>query len=109
MDSKVVVPVEGQKITLDSDGKLVVPNNPVIPYIEGDGIGVDVSPAMIKVVDAAVKKAYAGDRKIEWMEIYTGEKSTQIYGEDAWLPQETLDFINWVKSCETQIALLRKT
>ncbi|PSV28144.1 MULTISPECIES: NADP-dependent isocitrate dehydrogenase [unclassified Photobacterium] len=97
MDSKVVVPVEGQKITLDSDGKLVVPNNPVIPYIEGDGIGVDVSPAMIKVVDAAVKKAYAGDRKIEWMEIYTGEKSTQIYGEDAWLPQETLDFIREYK------------
>ncbi|WP_261857969.1 NADP-dependent isocitrate dehydrogenase [Photobacterium sanguinicancri] len=93
MDSKVVVPVEGQKITLDSEGKLVVPNNPVIPYIEGDGIGVDVSPAMIKVVDAAVNKAYAGDRKIEWMEIYTGEKSTQVYGEDAWLPQETLDFI----------------
>ncbi len=93
MDSKVVVPVEGQKITLDSEGKLVVPNNPVIPYIEGDGIGVDVSPAMIKVVDAAVEKAYAGDRKIEWMEIYTGEKSTQIYGEDAWLPQETLEFI----------------
>ncbi|EAS65136.1 NADP-dependent isocitrate dehydrogenase [Photobacterium angustum] len=97
MDSKVVVPVEGQKITLDSDGKLVVPNNPVIPYIEGDGIGVDVSPAMIKVVDAAVKKAYAGDRKIEWMEIYTGEKSTQVYGEDAWLPQETLDFIREYK------------
>ncbi|KMV32024.1 NADP-dependent isocitrate dehydrogenase [Photobacterium swingsii] len=93
MDSKVVVPVEGQKITLDSEGKLVVPNNPVIPYIEGDGIGVDVSPAMIKVVDAAVNKAYAGDRKIEWMEIYTGEKSTQVYGEDAWLPQETLEFI----------------
>ncbi|MGF1713894.1 NADP-dependent isocitrate dehydrogenase [Photobacterium chitinilyticum] len=93
MDSKVVVPVEGQKITLDSEGKLVVPNNPVIPYIEGDGIGVDVSPAMIKVVDAAVEKAYAGDRKIEWMEIYTGEKSTQVYGEDAWLPQETLEFI----------------
>ena len=93
MDSKVVVPVEGQKITLDAEGKLVVPNNPVIPYIEGDGIGVDVSPAMIKVVDAAVEKAYAGDRKIEWMEIYTGEKSTQVYGEDAWLPQETLEFI----------------
>ncbi|PSW21095.1 NADP-dependent isocitrate dehydrogenase [Photobacterium sanctipauli] len=93
MDSKVVVPAEGQKITLDSEGKLVVPNNPVIPYIEGDGIGVDVSPAMIKVVDAAVQKAYAGDRKIAWMEIYTGEKSTQVYGEDAWLPKETLDFI----------------
>ncbi|EAS42220.1 NADP-dependent isocitrate dehydrogenase [Photobacterium profundum] len=97
MDSKVVVPVEGQKITLDSEGKLVVPNNPVIPYIEGDGIGVDVSPAMIKVVDAAVNKAYAGDRKIEWMEIYTGEKSTQVYGEDAWLPQETLEFIREYK------------
>ncbi|PSU35161.1 NADP-dependent isocitrate dehydrogenase [Photobacterium lutimaris] len=93
MDSKVVVPAEGQKITLDSEGKLVVPNNPVIPYIEGDGIGVDVSPAMIKVVDAAIDKAYGGDRKIAWMEIYTGEKSTQVYGEDAWLPQETLDFI----------------
>ena len=93
MDSKVVVPAEGQKITLDSEGKLVVPNNPVIPYIEGDGIGVDVSPAMIKVVDAAVDKAYGGDRKIAWMEIYTGEKSTQVYGEDAWLPQETLDYI----------------
>lgn len=97
MDSKVVVPVEGQKITLDAEGKLVVPNNPVIPYIEGDGIGVDVSPAMIKVVDAAVEKAYTGDRKIEWMEIYTGEKSTQVYGEDAWLPQETLDFIREYK------------
>lgn len=93
MDSKVVVPAEGQKITLDSEGKLVVPNNPVIPYIEGDGIGVDVSPAMIKVVDAAVDKAYGGDRKIAWMEIYTGEKSTQVYGEDAWLPEETLDYI----------------
>ncbi|WP_434137983.1 NADP-dependent isocitrate dehydrogenase [Photobacterium leiognathi] len=97
MDSKVVVPVAGQKITLDSDGKLVVPNTPIIPYIEGDGIGVDVSPAMIKVVDAAVNKAYAGDSKIEWMEIYTGEKSTQVYGEDAWLPQETLDFIREYK------------
>ncbi|UKA07137.1 NADP-dependent isocitrate dehydrogenase [Photobacterium damselae subsp. damselae] len=97
MDSKVVVPVDGQKITLDSDGKLVVPNTPIIPYIEGDGIGVDVSPAMIKVVDAAVQKAYGGDRKIAWMEIYTGEKSTHVYGEDAWLPQETLDFIREYK------------
>ncbi|MGF1707740.1 NADP-dependent isocitrate dehydrogenase [Enterovibrio baiacu] len=92
MESKVVVPADGQKIAVEN-GKLVVPNNPVIPYIEGDGIGVDVSPAMIKVVDAAVEKAYGGDRKISWMEIYTGEKSTQIYGEDEWLPSETLDFI----------------
>ncbi|RXJ73541.1 isocitrate dehydrogenase (NADP(+)) [Veronia nyctiphanis] len=92
METKVVVPANGQKITLDGN-KLVVPNNPIIPFIEGDGIGVDVSPAMIKVVDAAVKKAYSGDRKISWMEIYTGEKSTQVYGEDEWLPKETLEYI----------------
>ncbi|MDU7869692.1 MAG: NADP-dependent isocitrate dehydrogenase, partial [Pantoea sp.] len=92
MESKVVVPAEGQKITLNQ-GKLVVPNNPVIPYIEGDGIGVDVSPVMLKVVDAAVKKAYNGERKISWMEIYTGEKSVELYGQDVWLPQETLDLI----------------
>lgn len=96
MESKVVVPA-GEKIAIDESGKLVVPNNPVIPYIEGDGIGVDVSPAMIKVVDAAVAKAYGGDRKISWMEIYTGEKSTQVYGEDQWLPAETLDFIREYK------------
>ncbi|EEB44065.1 isocitrate dehydrogenase, NADP-dependent [Providencia alcalifaciens DSM 30120] len=93
MDSKVVVPAEGAKITIDAKGKLHVPNNPIIPFIEGDGIGVDVTPAMLKVVDAAVKKAYNGERKISWMEIYTGEKSTQLYGKDVWLPQETLDLI----------------
>ncbi|EMB0751146.1 NADP-dependent isocitrate dehydrogenase [Providencia rettgeri] len=93
MESKVVVPAEGAKITIDAKGKLNVPNNPIIPYIEGDGIGVDVTPAMLKVVDAAVKKAYNGERKISWMEIYTGEKSTQIYGKDVWLPEETLDLI----------------
>ncbi|EQA4190725.1 NADP-dependent isocitrate dehydrogenase [Providencia stuartii] len=93
MESKVVVPAEGAKITIDAKGKLNVPNNPIIPYIEGDGIGVDVTPAMLKVVDAAVKKAYNGERKISWMEIYTGEKSTQVYGKDVWLPQETLDLI----------------
>lgn len=93
MESKVVVPSEGQKITLDASGKLVVPNHPIIPFIEGDGIGVDVTPPMIKVVDAAVAKAYNGERKISWMEIYTGEKSTQLYGPDVWLPAETLDLI----------------
>ncbi|MGL4205143.1 MAG: NADP-dependent isocitrate dehydrogenase [Aeromonadaceae bacterium] len=93
MESKVVVPNVGEKITLDAQGKLVVPDHPVIPFIEGDGIGVDVTPAMIKVVDAAVAKAYQGKRKIEWMEIYTGEKSTKVYGQDVWLPAETLDFI----------------
>ncbi len=97
MESKVAVPSVGQKITLDVDGQLIVPNQPIIPFIEGDGIGADVTPAMIKVVDAAVKKAYAGDRKISWMEIFTGEKSTQVYGVDAWLPTETLDFIREYK------------
>ncbi|QLK88706.1 NADP-dependent isocitrate dehydrogenase [Arsenophonus endosymbiont of Aphis craccivora] len=92
MESKVVVPQQGEKITL-ATGKLNVPNNPIIPYIEGDGIGADITPVMLKVVDAAVKKAYHGDKKISWMEIYTGEKSTQIYGKDVWLPAETLDLI----------------
>ena len=92
MESKVVVPAEGQKITLQN-GKLNVPNNPIIPFIEGDGIGVDVTPAMLKVVDAAVEKAYKGERKISWMEVYTGEKSTHVYGQDVWLPAETLDLI----------------
>ncbi len=79
MESKVVVPAEGQKITLQN-GKLNVPHNPIIPFIEGDGIGVDVTPAMLKVVDAAVEKAYKGERKISRMEVYTGEKSTHVYG-----------------------------
>lgn len=93
MESKVTIPKEGQKITLDQQGNLKVPSNPIIPYIEGDGIGVDVSPVMIKVVDAAVEKAYGGKRKISWMEIYTGEKATRLYGKDVWLPDETLTFI----------------
>ncbi|WP_375055477.1 NADP-dependent isocitrate dehydrogenase [Zobellella sp. DQSA1] len=93
MTSKVTVPTEGQKITLDASGKLVVPNDPIIPFIEGDGIGIDVTPAMKAVVDAAVAKAYDGERQINWMEIYTGEKSTRVYGENTWLPEETLDVI----------------
>lgn len=93
MESKVTVPGQGEKITVNADGSLNVPNHPIIPYIEGDGIGVDVSPAMLKVLDAAVDKAYAGEKKISWMEVYCGEKSTQVYGEDTWLPAETLQFI----------------
>ncbi len=91
MESKIVVPATGEKISVDAAGKLVVPNNPIIPFIEGDGIGVDVTPAMLKVVNAAVEKAYKGEKKISWMEIYTGEKSTKVYGDDVWLPAETLD------------------
>ena len=80
----------GEKITVNKDGSLNVPNNPIIPFIEGDGTGVDITPVMIKVVDAAVKKAYKGEKKISWMEVYTGEKSTHVYDKDTWLPDETL-------------------
>ncbi|WP_085674405.1 MULTISPECIES: NADP-dependent isocitrate dehydrogenase [unclassified Pseudomonas] len=90
---KIKVPTDGAKITVNADHSLNVPDNPIIPYIEGDGIGVDVSPVMIKVVDAAVQKAYGGKRKIAWMEVYAGEKATQVYDQDTWLPQETLDAV----------------
>ncbi|AUF97056.1 MULTISPECIES: NADP-dependent isocitrate dehydrogenase [unclassified Pseudomonas] len=90
---KITVPTDGARITVNADHSLNVPDNPIIPYIEGDGIGVDVSPVMIKVVDAAVHKAYAGKRKIAWMEVYAGEKATQVYDQDTWLPQETLDAV----------------
>ena len=83
-------PNSGSKISIDSSGKLIVPDNPIIPFIEGDGIGSDITPAMIKVVDSAVEKSYNGKKKIEWMEIFCGEKSTQVYGDDNWLPPETL-------------------
>ncbi|MFV2055374.1 MAG: NADP-dependent isocitrate dehydrogenase, partial [Thiohalomonadales bacterium] len=86
---KIVVP-EGQSISSNPDHSLNVPDKPIIPFIEGDGIGVDVTPAMHRVTDAAVEKAYAGKRKIAWMEVYAGEKATQVYGDDTWLPTETL-------------------
>ncbi|MEM1142613.1 MAG: NADP-dependent isocitrate dehydrogenase [Pseudomonadota bacterium] len=88
----IKVPQTGEKITVNADNSLNVPDNPVIPYIEGDGIGVDISPVMISVVDAAVSKAYGGQRKISWMEIYTGEKAAELYEGD-WFPQETLEAI----------------
>ena len=90
---KIQVPATGDKITVNADTSLNVPNNPIIPFIEGDGIGVDISPVMIKVVDAAVHKAYGGERTISWMEVYAGEKATQVYDQDTWLPQETLDAV----------------
>lgn len=90
---KIVVPEGGQKITVNADNTLNVPNNPIIPFIEGDGIGVDVTPAMKIAIDAAVQKAYNGERKIEWMEIYAGEKATQVYDADTWLPEETLEAV----------------
>jgi isocitrate dehydrogenase len=93
MYQHVKVPAAGQKITVNKDFSLNVPDNPVIPYIEGDGTGVDITPVMIKVVDAAVAKAYGGKRKIHWMEIYAGEKSTKVYGADVWLPEETIAIV----------------
>ncbi|MBO9537655.1 NADP-dependent isocitrate dehydrogenase [Herbaspirillum sp.] len=89
----IQVPAEGRKITANADFTLNVPNNPIIPYIEGDGIGVDVTPVMLKVVNAAVEKAYGGERKIHWMEIYAGEKATKVYGPDVWMPDETLEAV----------------
>src|SRR5213594_3773852 len=86
----VTVPTGGQKITVKPNFSLDVPDQPIVPYIEGDGTGVDITPVMIKVVDAAVAKAYGGKRKIHWMEIYAGEKSTKVYGADMWLPDETM-------------------
>lgn len=86
----IKLPASGSKITVNADFSLNVPNNPIIPYIEGDGIGVDITPVMKKVIDAAVKKAYAGKREIHWMEIYAGEKATKVYGKDAWLPEESI-------------------
>ncbi|MCH4562674.1 MULTISPECIES: NADP-dependent isocitrate dehydrogenase [Halomonas] len=90
---KIVVPEGGQKITVNADNTLNVPNEPVIPFIEGDGIGVDVTPAMKIAIDSAVQKAYNGDRKIHWMEVYAGEKATQVYDADTWLPEETLEAV----------------
>jgi len=89
---KIVVPA-GEKITVNRDNSLNVPNQPIIPFIEGDGTGVDITPVMRKVVDAAVAKAYQGKRKIAWMEVYAGEKAVKVYGNNTWLPEETLQAV----------------
>ncbi|MGM0522350.1 MAG: isocitrate/isopropylmalate family dehydrogenase, partial [Pseudomonadota bacterium] len=90
---KIVVPEGGEKITVNADNTLNVPNEPVIPFIEGDGIGADVTPAMKIAIDSAVQKAYNGERKIHWMEVFAGEKATQVYDPDTWLPEETLEAV----------------
>ncbi|QTX22113.1 NADP-dependent isocitrate dehydrogenase [Comamonas aquatica] len=89
----IQIPAHGQKITVNADMSLNVPLQPIIPFIEGDGVGGDVTPVMRKVVDAAVAKAYGGARQIQWMEVYAGQKSTRVYGPDVWLPEETLDAV----------------
>jgi isocitrate dehydrogenase len=90
MYQHIQVPADGKKITVNQDLTLTVPDHPIIPYIEGDGTGRDITPVMLKVVDAAVAKAYGGARKISWMQIYAGLKATEVYGPDVWLPEETL-------------------
>ncbi|WP_422395890.1 NADP-dependent isocitrate dehydrogenase [Rickettsiella endosymbiont of Xylota segnis] len=89
----IQIPSSGKKITVNPDYSLNVPNQPIIPFIEGDGIGVDITPAMRLVVDAAISNAYGDKRRIAWMEIYAGEKATQVYGSDVWLPEETLSVV----------------
>ncbi len=90
MYQHIKVPANGSKITVNKDNSLNVPDQPVIPFIEGDGTGVDITPPMMNVVDAAVAKAYGGKKKIHWMEVYAGEKSVKVYGNDTWLPDETI-------------------
>ncbi|WP_218813684.1 NADP-dependent isocitrate dehydrogenase [Rickettsiella endosymbiont of Dermanyssus gallinae] len=87
----ITIPSQGEKISVNPDFSLNVPDQPIIPFIEGDGIGIDITPVMKKVVDAAVEKAYGDERRIAWMEVYAGEKSTRVYGQDTWLPEETLN------------------
>ncbi|AUL49282.1 NADP-dependent isocitrate dehydrogenase [Bordetella trematum] len=87
------IPEGGQRITVNPDGSLNIPDEVIIPYIEGDGTGADITPVMLKVVDAAVQKAYGGQRRIHWMEVYAGQKATRVYGENHWLPEETLEVL----------------
>jgi isocitrate dehydrogenase len=101
MYKHIKVPTSGQKITTNPDFSLNVPDKPIVPFVEGDGIGVDITPVMIKVIDTAVERAYGGKRQIQWMEIYAGEKANTVYGEDVWLPEETVhavkDFVVSIK------------
>jgi isocitrate dehydrogenase len=95
----ISVPPDGQKITVNKDCSLTVPDRPIVPFIEGDGIGIDITPVMRDVVDAVIKRAYGGKRAIAWMEVYAGEKANRVYGENTWLPDETLDAVrNYIVS-----------
>ena len=93
MYQHIKIPSAGERIQVRADYSLAVPDQPIIPYIEGDGTGVDITPVMRAVVDAAVARAYAGKRQIHWMEVFAGEKSTRVYGDNVWLPEETLHAI----------------
>ncbi len=101
MYQHIKVPTVGEKIRVKSDYSLEVPDRPIIPFLEGDGTGVDITPVMKTVVDAAIARAYGGKRQISWMEVYAGEKSVRVYGDNVWLPEETLhavrDFVVSIK------------
>jgi len=90
---KIEIPASGEKITVNAGNSLSVPDKPIVPFIEGDGIGVDVTPAMKTVVDAAVSRAYGVSKSIAWMEVFAGEKANKLYGGDVWLPDETLEAV----------------
>ena len=90
----IKIPNQGKKITISDNGKLNIPSNPIIPFIEGDGIGPDIWAASVRVFNQAIELAYKNEKKIHWMEIYAGEKANSVYGEDIWLPTDTLDVIN---------------
>ena len=90
MYQHIKVPTVGEKIRVKSDYSIEVPDQPIVSFMEGDGIGVDITPVMVDVVNAAVAKAYGGKRKISWMEVYAGEKAVRVYGDNVWLPEETL-------------------
>jgi len=87
---KLIAPAEGHRIEMDNDGSLRVPDDPIIPFIEGDGVGLDITPVMRRIVDASVAKAYGGTRRVQWLEIFAGEKALPVYGPDEWLPEDTL-------------------
>ena len=93
MFKHIEIPNNGSKISFDEKNNLVVPNNPIIPFIQGDGIGLDITPVMQNVVDSAVEKAYNGEKKIHWMEVYAGDKAVEKYGPHNYLPKETFDAI----------------
>ena len=98
------LPAEGEAITINPDNSINVPNQPIIPFIEGDGIGVDVTPVMLDVVNAAVAKSYGGDRKISWMQVYAGQAAVDLYGDEQFLPEETLHAmqIHGLTNCDVQ-------
>ncbi|MDX1621977.1 MAG: isocitrate/isopropylmalate family dehydrogenase, partial [Nitriliruptorales bacterium] len=91
---KIQIPDDGEKITVNDDGSLNVPDNPIIAFIEGDGTGRDIWAASHRVLEAAVDKAYGGEKRIAWMEVYAGDKANDVYGEEIWLPDETIDAFN---------------